>query len=146
MTPFFFWIIVGIIFLVAEMFTVSFFALCLAVGAFFAAGIQFLFPSGEWILYFTSPSFVRDILAFSLVSGIFMIFLPQMLRKTKNCSTVFESALGKEIEIQEKGGEKVISINHQLWRIENEKEFSVGKKGVLVSFIGTRAVLRRVEE
>lgn len=142
MTPLVLWICLALFFVIAEIFTATFFLLCLGIGAG-AVVIAEFFVGSSYETYFTSQTFLLEIILFVIVSGLFMLFLPKMLKSGGNIKTAYDIAIGKEVQVEEKNGRKYIRLESQDWRIANEDDFDSGEKGVILRFEGTRVVLEK---
>jgi membrane protein implicated in regulation of membrane protease activity len=141
MTPFVLWFVAGIIFLITEIFTETFFLLCLAIGAG-AVTISEGFLRSEWEGYFQSSVFLAQILIFAGTSSIFMTFLPKML-KGKKVTTSIDSFIGLEKTVEQRNRNLVVILEGQVWRIENADEFKNGEKVIIKKIVGTKVLLEK---
>jgi len=131
--------IIGIAFLIFEMFTPSMFFLNFSLAAFVCAGIS-VFTKNSWIL-------VLAFFVFSFVSFIFLRpILVKRFCKTKetgvNSKYIGQTARAEE-EISETGG--VISIYGERWEARSEHGKHI-EKGCEVRIVRNESIIMYVEE
>ena len=144
LTPFWYWIILAIVFAVGEVFTAGFFLLWFGVGAAIAAVVSLTFPQ-LWL----------QIVAFLSTSFILVIFSRQIVSKTyrkppKQISV--DSVIGKEgvvtkdIGTGEEAGK--IKVESWTWRAtsKNGEPIKRGEIAKVLKVEGTKVIVEKVKE
>ncbi len=146
MTPFIFWIIIGILLFIGEILSGTFFLLCLAIGTSVVIIIN-IFREIDVVFfeYIISSMFLWDIVIFAIVSSIFMMFLPKMFNKTKSIQTTYEKNRGNIVEILEEEEIRYIKLDGQRWNIKNDENFRTGDKCTIQEFEGTKVILKKTK-
>lgn len=127
------WIIIGILFVIIEIFTPTMFFLNLALGCFFAC-----------VLAFFSSSVLLQVFAFAFVSLINIYFLMPYLKrsvKTSEKTGIEDKYIGKTAKVIEKiDGENLGAIT-----IYGERWFARNCEGKTIE-VGENVVLRNLED
>jgi membrane protein implicated in regulation of membrane protease activity len=135
MNPAVFWLVLGVIFLIAEIFTPTFFIMWFGIGAFAAMLVAFLFEN----------SFFYQSLAFIVVSFIFVLFTRKLAQKMTGKPTrqiAQDEIIGKEgvvfETISRDGSKGLVRIDKDLWRAKPQKEIEIpaGAKVFVVELKG----------
>lgn len=133
------WTIIGIVLIIAEMTTFTFYLLWLGIGALVTAVMAMLFPD-NWLL---------QILALSIVA-IGLTYLTKPLTKRmsgqKGFRDAIEDLVGKPAEVLEAiefGSMGVVRIGTETWSATADEPIAVGEK-VIVERRGTTVVHVRV--
>jgi membrane protein implicated in regulation of membrane protease activity len=133
------WMIIGIVLIIAEMTTFTFYLLWLGIGALVASVVAMLFPD-NWLL---------QILALSIVA-IGLTYLTKPLTKRihgkKGFRDAIEDLVGKPAEVVEAiefGSMGVVRIGTETWSATADVPIAVGEK-VIVERRGTTIVHVRI--
>ncbi len=133
------WVIIGIVLIIAEMTTFTFYLLWLGIGALVAAGVAMLFPD-NWLL---------QILVLSLVA-IGLTYFTKPLTKLMHGKKGFRDAIedlvgrpGEVVEAIEFGSMGIVRIGLETWSATADVPIAVGEK-VIVERRGTTVVHVRV--
>jgi len=139
-----FWLILGVLFLIAEIFTPSFFIMWFGIGAFAAMLVAFLFENS--VLY--------QSIAFILVSLILVLFTRKLAQKMSGKPSrliVQDEMIGRigvVIEtITADGGKGFVRIDKEIWRARSrsEQEIPVGAKIKVIELKGVTVTVDPVE-
>ena len=142
MSNFIFWIILGLILMIAEIFIPSFFIFWFGVGAV-AAG----FTSWFW-------GVVPQTIVFLVTSGVLVLLTRPLAKKLVGESPRrinVDEIVGKEALVIERidnvKGTGVIKVNGDRWRALSEKDEVIeeGEKVVVIKVEGAHVVVRRKE-
>lgn len=143
MEPYVFWLILGVILVVAEILTPTFFFFWFALGAFASAGMSFL--AGTLI----------QILTFMLVSGVLVLLTRPLAKKITSSEPRkihIDEIIGKEAIVVEKIDNKqskgLVKVNGEIWRAYSEFDDVVieeGQKVVILRVEGAHVVVRKHE-
>jgi membrane protein implicated in regulation of membrane protease activity len=134
------WMIIGIVLIIAEMTTFTFYLLWLGIGAIVASVLAMLFPD-SWLL---------QILVFSIVA-VGLTYLTRPLTKRiigkKGFIDAIDDLVGKSAEVIEAiefGATGVVRIGSEVWSATADGAIAVGEK-VLVERRGTTIVHVRIK-
>jgi len=144
MNPTIFWLILGVLFLIAEILTPSFFIMWFGIGAFAAMLIAFLFEGS--ILYQT--------VAFICVSLVFVLFTRRMAQKMSGKPSRLisqDEMIGKDGIVSETikadGSKGLVRINKDIWRARSlkEQEIPAGTKIKVIELKGVTITVDTIE-
>ena len=144
MTTTIFWLILGVLFLIAEIFTPSFFIMWFGIGAFAAMLVAFLFENS--VLY--------QSIAFILVSLILVLFTRKLAQKMSGKPSrliVQDEMIGRIGVVTETitadGGKGFVRIDKEIWRARSrsEQEIPVGAKIKVIELKGVTVTVDPVE-
>ncbi len=144
MNPTIFWLILGVLFLIAEIFTPSFFIMWFGIGAFAAMLVAFLFENS--VLY--------QSIAFILVSLILVLFTRKLAQKMSGKPSrliVQDEMIGRIGVVTETitadGGKGFVRIDKEIWRARSrsEQEIPVGAKIKVIELKGVTVTVDPVE-
>lgn len=133
------WVIIGIVLIIAEMTTFTFYLLWLGIGALVAAGVAMVFPD-NWLL---------QILALSLVAIGLTYFtkpLTRLMHGKKGFIDAIEDLVGRSGEVVEAiefGSMGIVRIGTETWSATADVPIAVGEK-VIVERRGTTIVHVRI--
>ena len=139
-----FWLILGVLFLIAEIFTPSFFIMWFGIGAFAAMLVAFLFENS--VLY--------QSIAFILVSLILVLFTRKLAQKMSGKPSrliVQDEMIGRIGVVTETitadGGKGFVRIDKEIWRARarSEQEIPVGAKIKVIELKGVTVTVDPVE-
>ena len=139
-----FWLIIGVLFLIAEIFTPSFFIMWFGIGAFAAMLVAFLFENS--VLY--------QSIAFILVSLILVLFTRKLAQKMSGKPSrliVQDEMIGRIGVVTETitadGGKGFVRIDKEIWRARSrsEQEIPVGAKIKVIELKGVTVTVDPVE-
>lgn len=139
------WIILALIFLIAEIFTVSFFISCFAVGSFAAALVAFFFPA----------TFGGQMGAFLVGSGVALALSRSFADRITGRQTEefgVDRLIGKRgivIEaIDSVSGRGRIRVNREEWRadVPGTLRLEVGQTVEVIEVDGTHLVVRSISD
>ena len=142
MSNFIFWIVLGLILMIAEIFIPSFFIFWFGVGAV-VAGLTAWF----W-------GVVPQTIVFLVTSGILVLLTRPLARKLVGESPRkinVDDIVGKEALVVEKidniGGTGVVKVDGDRWRAlsENDEVIEEGEKVIIVKVEGAHVVVKRKE-
>lgn len=143
MEPYVFWLILGVILVVAEILTPTFFFFWFAIGAFVSAGVSLL--SGTLV----------QIITFMVVSGALVLLtrpLAKRIASSEPRKIHIDEIIGKEAIVVEtidnKQGKGLVKVNGEIWRAYSESdEITVeeGQKVVILRVEGAHVVVRKHE-
>ncbi len=146
-SPAIYWTIIGVVLLIVEISTGTFYFLCFAIGAFLAAIIAAIFPYGEITVssdYFSSSYFLSEIITFLISSFALSFYLPKYFQKTNMKRKVgFDEAVDTETKVVKKNDTLVVVISGTKWRIEDEKNYSEGDEVIIKGVHGTKVILKK---
>jgi len=133
------WLIVGIVLIIAEMTTFTFYLLWLGIGALVAAVVALVFPD-NWLL---------QILALSIVA-ICLTYFTKPLTKRMHGQKGFQDAIedlvgkpGEVLEAIEFGSMGIVRIGTETWSATADVPIAVGQR-VIVERRGTTIVHVRI--
>ncbi|HNT96582.1 MAG TPA: NfeD family protein [Thermotogota bacterium] len=144
MNPTIFWLILGVLFLIAEIFTPSFFIMWFGIGSFAAMLVAFLFENS--VLY--------QAIVFIVVSLIFVLFTRKMAQKMSGKPSRLisqDEMIGKEGVVSETitadGGKGLVRINKDIWRARSLKDQEIlgGAKIKVIELKGVTVTVDTVE-
>ncbi len=144
MNPTIFWLILGVLFLIAEIFTPSFFIMWFGIGSFAAMLVAFLFENS--VLY--------QAIVFIVVSLIFVLFTRKMAQKMSGKPSRLisqDEMIGKEGVVSETitadGGKGLVRINKDIWRARSlkDQEILAGAKIKVIELKGVTVTVDTVE-
>ncbi|HNR64621.1 MAG TPA: NfeD family protein [Thermotogota bacterium] len=144
MNPTIFWLILGVLFLIAEIFTPSFFIMWFGIGSFAAMLVAFLFENS--VLY--------QAIVFIVVSLIFVLFTRKMAQKMSGKPSRLisqDEMIGKEGVVSETitadGGKGLVRINKDIWRARSlkDQEILAGAKIKVIELKGVTITVDTVE-
>ncbi len=144
MNPTIFWLILGVLFLIAEIFTPSFFIMWFGIGAFAAMLVAFLFEN----------SVIYQSIAFILVSLILVLFTRKLAQKMSGKPSrliVQDEMIGRIGVVTETitadGGKGFVRIDKEIWRARSrsEQEIPVGAKIKVIELKGVTVTVDPVE-
>ena len=139
-----FWLILGVLFLIAEIFTPSFFIMWFGIGAFAAMLVAFLFENS--VLY--------QSIAFILVSLSLVLFTRKLAQKMSGKPSrliVQDEMIGRIGVVTETitadGGKGFVRIDKEIWRARSrsEQEIPVGAKIKVIELKGVTVTVDPVE-
>jgi len=139
-----FWLILGVLFLIAEIFTPSFFIMWFGIGAFAAMLVAFLFENS--VLY--------QSIAFILVSLILVLFTRKLAQKMSGKPSrliVQDEMIGRIGVVTETitadGGKGFVRIDKEIWRARSrsEQEIPIGAKIKVIELKGVTVTVDPVE-
>ena len=144
MNPTIFWLILGVLFLIAEIFTPSFFIMWFGIGSFAAMLVAFLFENS--VLY--------QAIVFIVVSLIFVLFTRKMAQKMSGKPSRLisqDEMIGKDGVVSETitadGGKGLVRINKDIWRARSlkDQEILAGAKIKVIELKGVTITVDTVE-
>ena len=144
MNPTIFWLILGVLFLIAEIFTPSFFIMWFGIGSFAAMLVAFLFENS--VLY--------QAIVFIVVSLIFVLFTRKMAQKMSGKPSRLisqDEMIGKEGVVSETitadGGKGLVRINKDIWRARSlkDQEILAGVKVKVIELKGVTVTVDTIE-
>lgn len=144
MNPTIFWLILGVLFLIAEIFTPSFFIMWFGIGSFAAMLVAFLFENS--VLY--------QAIVFIVVSLIFVLFTRKMAQKMSGKPSRLisqDEMIGKDGVVSETitadGGKGLVRINKDIWRARSLKDQEIlsGAKIKVIELKGVTVTVDTVE-
>ncbi|HBT40300.1 MAG: hypothetical protein XD58_0468 [Thermotoga sp. 50_1627] len=143
MEPYIFWLILGVVLVVAEILTPTFFFFWFALGAFAAAGASFL--SGT----------IVQLITFMGVSAAFVLLtrpFAKKLTKSEPRKIHIDEIIGKEaivIEtIDNKQGKGLVKVNGEIWRAYSDSDdvtIEEGQKVTILKVEGAHVVVHKIE-
>ncbi|KAF2957441.1 hypothetical protein AS159_07130 [Thermotoga sp. Ku-13t] len=143
MEPYVFWLILGVILVVAEILTPTFFFFWFALGAFAAAGVSFL--SGT----------IMQLVTFMGVSAALVLLtrpLAKKLTKSETRKIYIDEIIGKEAIVVEtidnKQSKGLVKVNGEIWRAYSESDDTTieeGEKVTILKVEGAHVVVRKIE-
>lgn len=143
MEPYIFWLILGVVLVVAEILTPTFFFFWFALGAFAAAGVSLF--SGT----------ILQIITFMCVSGIFVLLtrpLAKKLTKSEPRKIHIDEIIGEDaivIEtIDNKRGTGLVKVKGEIWRAYSDSDevtIEEGQKVTILKVEGAHVVVRKIE-
>lgn len=143
MEPYVFWLILGVILVVAEILTPTFFFFWFALGSFAAAGVSFV--SGTLL----------QIITFMGVSGVLVLLtrpLAKKLTSSESRKIHIDEIIGKEaivIEtIDNKQSKGLVKVDGEIWRAYSESDeitIEEGQKVIILKVEGAHVVVRKSE-
>jgi Membrane protein implicated in regulation of membrane protease activity len=123
------WLIAGLLLVIAEILTLTFFLLWLAIGAFAGAIAAWLAPD----------SFFVQALAAVVVAGVLTGFTKPLSRRFRKSGKGFEDAIdrliGKQgivIEDIEEGKSGIVKVEGELWSAVSEERLAKGEPVVVL--------------
>ncbi len=142
MEPFVVWLIFGVILVVGEILTPTFFLLWFAIGAFVASAVSTVFGTLVQLLTFIVVSALLVILTRPLAKRI----AKQEPRKIHIDEIVGKSAVVIET-IDNKSGKGLVKIGGDVWRAYSEDESLIdeGAKVQIVRIEGAHVVVKKIE-
>ena len=144
MNPTIFWLILGVLFLIAEIFTPSFFIMWFGIGSFAAMLVAFLFENS--VLY--------QAIVFIVVSLIFVLFTRKMAQKMSGKPSRLisqDEMIGKDGVVSETitadGGKGLVRINKDIWRARSLKDQEIlsGAKIKVIELKGVTVTVDTIE-
>lgn len=144
MNPTIFWLILGVLFLIAEIFTPSFFIMWFGIGSFAAMLVAFLFENS--VLY--------QAIVFIVVSLIFVLFTRKMAQKMSGKPSRLisqDEMIGKDGVVSETitadGGKGLVRINKDIWRARplKDQEILAGVKVKVIELKGVTVTVDTIE-
>lgn len=143
MEPYVFWLILGVILVVAEILTPTFFFFWFALGAFAAAGVSFL--SGT----------IMQLVTFMGVSAVLVLLtrpLAKKLTKSETRKIHIDEIIGKEAIVVEtidnKQSKGLVKVDGEIWRAYSESgdtTIEEGQKVMILKVEGAHVVVRKIE-
>ncbi|MGB9789718.1 NfeD family protein [Thermotoga caldifontis] len=143
MEPYVFWLILGVVLVVAEILTPTFFFFWFALGAFAAAGVSFL--SGT----------IVQLVTFMGVSAALVLLtrpLAKRLVKSEARKIHIDEIIGKEAIVVEtidnRQGKGLVKVNGEIWRAYSESDDTTieeGQKVTILKVEGAHVVVRKIE-
>ncbi len=138
------WVIIGILFMVAEIFTPSFFMFWFGIGGIVAAFVAYFYPN-----------MVIEIVVFIAVSIVLVLLTRPFARRITGeepRKINVDDIVGREAIVVEKidniAGKGIIKVNGDLWRATSESDDLViekEEKVVILRVEGAHLVVRRKE-
>jgi inner membrane protein len=143
-----FWLLLGVILIIAEVFTLGFVLLWFGVGALAAALVGLIFPSGGFLLQFL----VFAIVSIALTAMSRTIFANYLSHKDEDEVKMGVDSLPGQIgmvTVPSKGSlkEGAVKVYGSVWTafpIDGETELTEGEKVEVVSVKGSSIYVRRV--
>jgi membrane protein implicated in regulation of membrane protease activity len=138
--PYLFWLILGVIFVVGEIFTPSFFLFWFGIGAFVASAVSVSFGT------------LAQIMVFILVSGLLVILtrpLTKKLTKQEPRKIHIDEIIGQIATVIEtidnKQGKGLVKINGDLWRAysKDEQVINEGEKVKIIKVEGSHVIVEK---
>jgi membrane protein implicated in regulation of membrane protease activity len=124
-----FWLAVGAVLIVAEMFTLTFYLLWLGIGALAAFAVALLFPEG----------YVLQILTGSTIALLLTFYTKPLTRKVRN-SRGFRDAIddlvGKQgivVEAIDKGTTGIVRVGNETWSAKSDVPIAQGEQVIVVN-------------
>lgn len=144
MMPLYIWLIVMVLLVIIEIFTETFYVLCLAIGALVLFFGQLVVPyTGNESEYLLSQHFFIEAFIFIFVSGLSMFFIPKWLKTQNEIKTGLEQSVGKKVKVVIQNDMLGIKHQGQFWRIsEQSGDMKEGDEKIIDRFSGTKVVLK----
>ncbi|MEJ5229190.1 MAG: NfeD family protein [Pseudothermotoga sp.] len=142
MEPFVVWLILGVFFVVAEIFTPTFFLLWFGIGAFVASAVSVVFGT------------LIQVIAFIVVSGILVILtrpLTKNLTKQEPRKIHIYEIIGKTAVVVEtvdnEKGTGLVKVNGDLWRAYSSEDAVIpeGEKVRITKVEGAHLVVEKLK-
>ncbi len=138
------WVIIGILFMVAEIFTPSFFMFWFGIGGIAAAFVAYFYPN-----------LVIETIVFLTISLILVIFTRPFAKRITGeepRKINVDEIIGKEAIVVEKidniAGKGIIKVNGDLWRATSESDDVIiekEEKVIILRVEGAHLVVKRKE-
>jgi membrane protein implicated in regulation of membrane protease activity len=137
------WVVLALLFIIAEIFTAGFFLICFGVGAAGAALAAFLGVGLEW-----------QVAIFVLISSVAVVLVRPLANRVSNPNTHLvgiDRVLGKEGIVLETidpvSGHGVVRINSERWSAESTegRPIVAGSQVLVVAVQGTHLMVRPIQ-
>ncbi|WP_372590099.1 NfeD family protein [Fervidobacterium thailandense] len=145
MSPVAFWIVLGVVLMVIEIFTPTFFVFWFGLGSLAAAIVA----------YFWENTIV-ELLTFIIVSGALVLSTRKLAKKITGeqpRSINVDEIVGKEAlvieRIDNKAGTGIVKVNGDMWRAmadDDDAQYEKGQKVVILKVEGAHVVVKSVEK
>jgi inner membrane protein len=123
------WAAIGVVLVVAEMMTLTFYLLWLGAGAFTAAIVSWLMPEGYFL----------QVLIGGIVVVVLTVFtrpLTRNIRQSRGYKDVVDELIGKQGEVVQNIGEHslgVVRIGSETWSASAKEAIGLGEQVIVVA-------------
>lgn len=135
------WLIIGILLIVAEMLTLTFYMLWIGIGAFAGAAFAFFFPD----------AYLWQVLLGGTVVIVLTIFtrpLTRKVRRSKGFKDVIDELEGKQGEVVrdiETGSLGIVKVGNETWSAAADEPIHQGERVIIVQRSSSVVKVKRME-